>query len=132
MREDLKPCPFCGGAAELDPLQGFQALGTGAPGNRAAVYCTECSADIGLCHGDVPELDDETRTGYVVDLWNRRTIPAGYVLVPAKPTEAMLDQGEHVNSEWLNDDAPLGQRRYREPAKAVYIAMIAAAREPKP
>lgn len=62
----------------------------------------------------------------------RTRIPAGYVLVPAEPTEAMLDQGEHVNSEWLNDDAPLGQRRYREPAKAVYIAMIAAAREPKP
>jgi hypothetical protein len=41
-----------------------------------------------------------------------------------EPSEGMADKGEYVNSEWLNDAAPLGQRRYREPAKAVFTAMI--------
>ena len=46
------------------------------------------------------------------------------VLVPKIPTDAMLDKGEFVNSEWLNDNAPLGQSSYRDPAKAVYKTMI--------
>lgn len=41
-----------------------------------------------------------------------------------EPTEPMLDKGEYVNSEYLNDNAPLGQRRYRSPARAVWQAMI--------
>lgn len=43
-----------------------------------------------------------------------------------EPDEAMLDKGQHVNSEWLNNNAPLGERRYREPAKAVFLGMLAA------
>lgn len=53
----------------------------------------------------------------------------GWKLVPAEPTEAMLDKGAYTNSEWLNDNAPIGQSMYREPAKAVYKAMITAAPE---
>lgn len=41
-----------------------------------------------------------------------------------EPTEAMIDVGQHVNSEWLNDNAPIGERRYRDPAKAVFTSMI--------
>ena len=41
-----------------------------------------------------------------------------------EPTEEMLDKGEYVNSEWLNDNAPIDQRMYREPAKAVWLAML--------
>jgi len=57
-------------------------------------------------------------------------VPDGWVLVPVEPTDAMSDKGEYVNSEWLNDNAPIGQNRYKRPAQAVYKAMIAAA--PKP
>lgn len=53
--------------------------------------------------------------------------PEGWKLVPVEPTEAMADVGQHTNSEWLNDDAPLGERMYRAPAEAVYKAMVQAA-----
>jgi hypothetical protein len=32
---------------------------------------------------------------------------------------SLEDRVTYVLSEWLNDSAPLGQERYREPAKAV-------------
>jgi len=47
--------------------------------------------------------------------------------VPMEPTSEMLDKGMHVNSEWLNDNAPIGERRYRDPARGVYLAMLAVA-----
>lgn len=40
-------------------------------------------------------------------------------------TNEMLDKGEYVLSEWLNDNAPIGQARYREPAKAAFKEMYA-------
>jgi len=60
-----------------------------------------------------------------------RALFAGKVLVPVEPTEAMASKGAHVNSEWLNDNAPIGECRYRRPAVAVYKAMITASQEPK-
>jgi len=57
-----------------------------------------------------------------------KKVEAGEVaVVPCEATEEMADKGEHVNSEWLNDMAPIGQARYRDPAKAVYKAAIKAA-----
>lgn len=47
-----------------------------------------------------------------------------HTVVPNEPTEEMLDKGEYVNSEWLNDYAPIGQGSYRDPAKAVYKTML--------
>ncbi len=41
-----------------------------------------------------------------------------------EPSEEMLDAGEHINSELLNNNAPIGQAIYREPAKAVFREMI--------
>jgi len=60
-----------------------------------------------------------------------RALFAGKVLVPVEPDATMITKGTHVNSEWLNDNAPIGERRYREPAIAVYKAMITASQEPK-
>ena len=53
--------------------------------------------------------------------------PDGWRLVPAEPTEAMKSAGGHVNSEWLNDDAPLYESRYAMPMDGVWSAMLAAA-----
>jgi hypothetical protein len=53
--------------------------------------------------------------------------PKGWKLVPLEPTSEMLDKGQHTNSEWLNDNAPLGEGLYRNPAASVYRAMLAAA-----
>lgn len=47
------------------------------------------------------------------------------VWAPLEPTPRMLDKAEHVLSEWLNDNAPIGQSRYREPGLAAYRAMLA-------
>ena len=44
----------------------------------------------------------------------------------SEPTEAMVNAGAHVLSEWLDDMAPLNERRYREPARSAFKAMLAA------
>jgi ribosome modulation factor len=43
------------------------------------------------------------------------------------PTEAMIAAGAHALSEWIDDEAPLHEQRYRNPAKAAWAAMRAAA-----
>jgi hypothetical protein len=53
--------------------------------------------------------------------------PDGWQLVPVEPTEAMKSAGGHVNSEWLNDDAPLCESRYAMSMDGVWSAMLAAA-----
>jgi Lar family restriction alleviation protein len=68
MSELLKPCPFCGGDAELDTQQGYRALGTGRTGTRIVVYCRNCGADQGICREDVPDIEPTT----VIEMWNRR------------------------------------------------------------
>lgn len=55
------------------------------------------------------------------------SMPSGWRLVPEEPSEVMANKGAHVNSEWLNDKAPLGEARYRGPAVAVYREMLASA-----
>ena len=72
MSEELKPCPFCGGLAELDTSQAYRALSSGALGSRAAVYCTRCSAEVGFCYEDAPGTPREDIVNQVVDDWNRR------------------------------------------------------------
>ena len=49
--------------------------------------------------------------------------------VPAEPTQDMIKEGAHVASEWLDDMAPLNERRYLEPAAAVYRAMVRISKE---
>jgi hypothetical protein len=39
-------------------------------------------------------------------------------------TDAQKDIGAHVLSEWLDDEAPLHERRYRDPAEACFKAML--------
>ena len=73
MSEELKPCPFCGGLAELDTSQAYRALSSGALGSRAAIYCTRCSAEVGFCYEDAPGTPREDIVNQVVDDWNRRS-----------------------------------------------------------
>jgi hypothetical protein len=42
-----------------------------------------------------------------------------------EPTKAMVDIGAHALSEWLDDEAPLHERKYRDPAIAAYKQMRA-------
>lgn len=80
---ELKPCPFCGGEAELDTMQGYRALSGGHLGNRATVYCTRCGADMGFCYEDAPGTPSEDIVNQVVDDWNRRAVNSLPALVKA-------------------------------------------------
>ena len=53
--------------------------------------------------------------------------PPGYRLVPIEPTPEMERAGGHANSEWLNDSAPIGEKRYAMPMKSVWRDMLDAA-----
>ena len=55
------------------------------------------------------------------------TSAPGWKLVPIAPTPEMLQAGGHVNSEWLNDNAPIGESRYILPMTGVYAAMLESA-----
>jgi hypothetical protein len=51
-------------------------------------------------------------------------------LVPVTLTNEMARIGGHVNSEYLNDSAPLGESRYKLPIASIWKEMIAAAPTP--
>ena len=52
---------------------------------------------------------------------------ADWVLVPKVASKKMMEAGGYINSEFLNDNAPIGQSRYEAPMAGVYVAMLAAA-----
>lgn len=70
--DELKPCPFCGGAAEQDFRQGYLMYSSGQPDHAAAIYCTNCNASMSMCRGDTRELTDEDRMYILVENWNKR------------------------------------------------------------
>jgi hypothetical protein len=49
---------------------------------------------------------------------------AAKVAAPAVFTEAQIAEGVHVLSEWLNDNAPLGEHRYLDALKGAVEAML--------
>ena len=58
---------------------------------------------------------------------NATEIMDAYAAQP-EPPAAVLDHATYILSEWLNDGAPIGERRYREPARALLkFASLAAA-----
>lgn len=75
MTDKLLPCPFCGGEAEADYQQGYRAMQSGCIDHGAAIYCTNCNANMIMCRGDFPELSDEERMSSMYENWNRRAAP---------------------------------------------------------
>ena len=71
---ELKECPFCGGAPELDKQQAYRPLSGSYCGKRAAIYCLDCSADVGMCWEDMPEATLDQLVNFVVEQWNQRHI----------------------------------------------------------
>jgi len=93
-----------------------------------AICAADCRGDPHVCDMDDPGSHCKPE---VCSLWRNYRNGADAALAVVRealrePDEAMLDKGQHVNSEWLNNNAPLGERRYREPAKAVFLGMLAA------
>lgn len=64
----LKPCPFCGGQAELDSSVHFRAIASGEIERAVSVYCTDCTAEITICVPDVPDIQPDQ----VAEMWNTR------------------------------------------------------------
>lgn len=72
------------------------------------------------------EVQAYARAAIAQDRASRGGDAADGVWVPREPTEAMKRAGGHVNSEWLNDNAPIGEARYAMPMGGVWQAMLAA------
>ena len=96
--EKLKPCPFCGGEAELRRSEIPREFATRIRCKAGCVEVTKYSA--------WQVIDADTRA---LTAWNTRASPepiavnAGMVLVPREPTEAMVaaaykDQPDAINA----------------------------------
>lgn len=59
-RTDLKPCPCCGGKADLDSYPGSEWTGSGT------YHCVRCS----VCYVRTCDFSSANRA---VETWNRRT-----------------------------------------------------------
>lgn len=68
MSYKLKPCPFCGGHAELDSNASFREFVSGKISRSVTVYCESCTAEITVCVPDVPDIQPEQ----LADMWNQR------------------------------------------------------------
>ena len=69
--EALLPCPFCGGVAEQDYQQPYRSLIAGKIGKACTIYCTECSANVILCHEDHHGVSPDDLMAELVAAWNR-------------------------------------------------------------
>jgi hypothetical protein len=113
---ELLPCPFCAGKVQA----------------RDALWPSEGDTDAVIHAGpsDCPMqfFSNGSSDKSIYAAWNcraARQIPAGYVLVPIEPDEAMLDKGAM--------EIAMNQQRVitaESKAKHVYRAMLAA--PPKP
>jgi len=101
---ELLPCPFCGSEAVLR-------------GQDAPEYWVACPG-IG-CEANTESFSSKNAA---IAVWNARTTPAGWVLVPVEPTEAMLTAAYDAAAEWgvhLHDSG-----------LSVYRSMLAATPTP--
>lgn len=73
---ELKPCPFCGGAAELDTMRVYRNVSNGALVDAVTVCCIRCGAEMSVCRDDVPGSVDDLAHG-LVEAWNSRVPQEG-------------------------------------------------------
>lgn len=82
MHMQLKPCPFCGCAAEIDTNQRVRNIDSAEMETAISVYCTVCTASVTVCRRDAPEIQPET----VAATWNRRTPQPARIISGASVT----------------------------------------------
>lgn len=72
MADDLKPCPFCGGDAELDTQRAYRELVSGKIAHSVAVYCRVCNADMSVDPDECFAGDASIARAEMIDAWNNR------------------------------------------------------------
>lgn len=83
---ELKPCPFCGGAAEYLPA--------GCVGDSDEVVCRPCGVSIGFHHDDA------------IAAWNRRATPPAAAIQEADIPDydaGVLNDFGGGNIDWWQD-----------------------------
>lgn len=97
---DLKLCPFCGGAPELDTRRYYMSL-EGRSGSGVAIYCgnydPHCSADMMICRADIPECSTDDLVAILAEQWNRRPSVETTPEVMARGQEPL---GEEFEAVW--------------------------------
>ena len=69
---DLKDCPFCGSAAEMDMMRSYRNFSTGQMGTAVAIYCNVCPADMSACLEDMPGVPIDDIAEELTEKWNSR------------------------------------------------------------
>lgn len=110
MSDTLKPCPFCGGEAELDRTMERFEYCTGGPNSVMDygywVYCTKCDASLGAINVPPSSPEEATRD------WNRRAD------LPVPPeVAATLFKG----LEWYSETAPTAETQARIDAALAWL-----------
>jgi Lar family restriction alleviation protein len=103
MSNELKPCPFCGGKADIDAPASIERL----------VYCKGCYASIA-----------EDATPKAIAAWNRRApaVPNGWKLVPVEPTDAMLKAAAQTPGiKFLDETSSITQLRRPSDYEGVFV-----------
>ena len=71
MSQTLKPCPFCGGLAELDTMRAYWGPNTGM-GDEVVVNCLSCGSMVAECYADHPGFPRQDVINATVSQWNKR------------------------------------------------------------
>ena len=90
---EILPCPFCGGEAVRQDIEGEQNENFGA----SYICCKRCWASTAL-HFD--------RKENLVPAWNERHRPQNMVMVPKSALDWLFGQGPDADGKWYGDVEP--------------------------
>ena len=74
MSARLKPCPHCGGIAEMDTLWTYRAIYDDQMRRGANIYCLSCDSQMMRCYADHPGEERENVCDTLVEAWNTRAL----------------------------------------------------------
>ena len=92
MSARLKPCPHCGGIAEIDTLWTYRAIYDGQMRRGVIIYCLSCDAQMTRCYADHPGEEREDVCDALVKAWNTRALERE---AKAEPVAWLLRFGEN-------------------------------------
>lgn len=72
MSPTLKPCPHCGGIAEIDTLWAYLAISDRNLAYGVSIYCLSCDAQMTRCYVDYPGSEREYVCAALTEAWNTR------------------------------------------------------------